>query len=671
MKNTFDNNVLDIITPIKIELDWPSRDELVETLRYQKEHYGIRRFALGAPSLGWKSEGFPPMAHFEALAELFSQVRDAVREDGISCGYLNMLTVRSGASALFTPIIRSDGTEAPAASCPLDPAFQKALAESTAHFARLAQPEFIFFEDDYSINAQTPDGLGCFCPHHLQEFSRRCGKEYTREELAELLQQRTPEHLTLLKKWRELIRDSMVALSRAVRKEVDRYTPEIPIGSMQPVSCDRDGDSTEAVARALAGPNHTPFSRIYGTVYCDLSNAKNIPEVLFHPLYTRQHIRGDFCFYHESDTFPHTRFFVSAKKMRGIMASAYSMAFDGSTFQTAQMLDDRNEERAFGMMLRQERQRFNAVSNIAKRCRLRGVQIDYDPFRNTLDGGSARPYWTRCVSLFGIPYTAEEARVTFWDARQAKYANHETVMQCLSKGLFLDGAAAKELCRRGYGPYLGIEVGENVATGLFALDDAAREVIQPPFDHLSKGRNMAAAQVYASRRNGKPLEIKITDPSVEVITQLCNFRKEFVTPAMVRFENTLGGRIVVMGMTLEDNISHSLFNYRRQRLFHELVKWCGDDCVFVENEPNIFVIMNEAADRDADGFLGMLTLTNLGDDPVCGVKLHLPPTWQTAKHLKVLNREARWVSVNWARTADTLTISDTLDHCDPMYLLVE
>ena len=87
MRKQFDNNYLDIIVPIKYELDWPTVEEIVETLRYQKAHYGITRFALGVPNLGWKTVGYPPMSHFEHLAQMFVQIRDAVKADGISCGF--------------------------------------------------------------------------------------------------------------------------------------------------------------------------------------------------------------------------------------------------------------------------------------------------------------------------------------------------------------------------------------------------------------------------------------------------------------------------------------------------------------------------------------------------------------------------------------------------------
>ena len=68
MKKQFDNNYLDIITPIKLEADWESAEVLADTLRHQKQQYGIHRFALGAPSIGWKTVGFPSMEHYACYA---------------------------------------------------------------------------------------------------------------------------------------------------------------------------------------------------------------------------------------------------------------------------------------------------------------------------------------------------------------------------------------------------------------------------------------------------------------------------------------------------------------------------------------------------------------------------------------------------------------------------
>lgn len=669
MNKTFNTEKLDVIIPIMIEADNLSKDEIVEAIRFQKKTYGFTRFALSSPAKGWRKLEFPPLSNFEKTAKLFVAVKEEVSKDGIDCGWWNQLTIKSGASPECSRMIKSDGTETPFSSCPLDPAFQKMFAEANALFAKIAKPSFIFLEDDYAISSSAGDRWnGCYCQLHLQEFAKKVGKLYTREELVTTFEEETAESYEIFRKWRELMCDSMVSLSKAVRHEVDKESPEIPIGSMQAGSSDYDGDMTEKVARALAGSNHTPFSRIHGTSYCDRGDAKKIPSMLHNPLYSKQHIGGDFIFYHESDAFPHTRFYMSASKMRAIMSAAYSWGFDGSIFQTAQILDDTNEEMAYGLMFNKEREKFNEVKRIAKMCKPCGVQIEYDPFWNTAEKAHW-PYWTECVSLFGIPYITTNSNVAFWDVCQAEHKSHNEIMERLSKGLFLDGEAAKCLVKRGYRKYLGVEIGDDVNTGRRVYDLDAREIIKSPFDKFSKGTHMPAAHMFCSGKNGKMLEMKIIDPKVEIISEEYSFLGEFITVCMTRFENELGGKIVVMGETIERNGSHSLINYRRQKLFHELLKWCDNSYVFAKNQPNMFTIVNKAENTEKSGFKGMVTLINLGEDTVDNVTLHLPSEWQMSTEHKLLDKNGEWVIGKIEKTDDELIINEEFKYCDPVYIL--
>ena len=103
-------------------------------------------------------------------------------------------------------------------------------------------------------------------------------------------------------------------------------------------------------------------------------------------------------------------------------------------------------------------------------------------------------------------------------------------------------------------------------------------------------------------------------------------------------------------------------------MFQQLVKWCDDRFVLAENEPNIYIIENEAKD---DRFVGMLTVTNLGEDAVENLRLHLPPKWQKAGCFKKMDRNGNWINADWQRTEDALIISEALTYCDPLYILAE
>jgi hypothetical protein len=138
---------------------------------------------------------------------------------------------------------------------------------------------------------------------------------------------------------------------------------------------------------------------------------------------------------------------------------------------------------------------------------------------------------------------------------------------------------------------------------------------------------------------------------------------------MVRFTNRLGGKIVIMGMTLKGNRSQSLFNYRRQRIVQEMLKWCDDRYVYVKDAPNVYTIMNEKKADAQDDLIGMLTLTNLGDDPINTVSLHLPKKWQTFSQCLWLNEDGAWIPANTRVEGDSISIQTELCSCQPLYLL--
>ncbi len=661
-------DALDIIIPISLDLDWPTYEALLDEIMELYRDYGFRRFALSAPGGGWRAVGFPPKAFYEEKARLFRRVKEALSPCGIECGWWITATLKSGKAEGFTGYVNAGGGESPFQNCPLDTVFRERFVQMTALFAESAKPAFILTEDDYTLVT------GCFCRHHLEAFACREGKYRSRAELLAAFSSGTDEGYALLRRWRELVRDSLVLFAEEVRAEVDKKSPEIPIGYMQAGWADFEGDSTEAIAMALAGPRHTPFSRINGITYCGIET-KDIPEIMFNPLHTRQYIKGDFPFYHKSDTYPHTRFFTEGVQMKAIMSVAYSYGYGGSTFNAQQQLDAPNEEKTFIAMFRQDRERFNAVFRAVKNCRMRGVEICCDPFWNTVGENRtpdlAKPLWIRCLSLFGIPYTTEEAEIAFWDVRQAEHADDETVRKYLAKGLFVDGDAAKALCQWGFGEYLGVEIGDDVAVLPLCYDLGAREIICEKFRAGGRGKNMPSAHMYSVDRNGKLLRMTVTDPGVEVISEEYDYLGELLSPAMTRFVNRLGGRVVVLGSTLRNNRSQCLYNYRRKRLFEQMLMWCGDCTLFVREEPNLFTVVNKAENAGEQGFRGIVTLLNLGADSIHGVTLHLPEKWTDAKAFYLPGRNAEWERAECTKEGQELTVHTEFRYCEPVYLKIQ
>lgn len=657
----------DLIVPVSLSYDWQSEEDVIAIVRQQHTAFGFTRFALIFPQCGWRSAEYPPRSYFEEEANRFRRVREAVADEGLECGCFLSPTIKCGRHPDFEPIVRADGSESPYANCPLDPIYRKRYCEDIARFCEIARPAFVFFEDDFSLSAS----FGCFCPRHLGMLSERIGKPLAREELVSILSQMTDDAYRLKRMWREVLRDTLVSFAEDIRREADKKTPEIPFCSMESGGSDFDGYTTEAVARALAGADHIPTTRVFGAFYGGFE-VKRMPAEMFRSLYVRQNTPRPFRFYREADSFPHTRFFTSGAHMRTVLGTMSACGFEGFIYQTQQILDHPFEEDCYGKVFREEGVRLAEVRRIASLCTVTGVRVCYDPFENTADDTfDYPPDWVSPLARFGIPYTTLPSEVTFWDERQARFADDAKIRDALSHPLFLDGAAAKKLCERGYSAYLGVTLGEDVANeGKLRLDLGAREVVREKFRFGEQWENLPSAFTYAPSGNGFLPRMTVTDPACEVISELVNFRREVVCPAMTRFSNSLGGTVVILGETLRGNKSQSLFNYRRMTLIRELIRQCvGDLYPTVTDAPDIWLICSEATDPAVCGFDGMMTLTNLCEDTPDGVTLYLPRKWERKRFL-ALDRDGGWRPLDATVDSGSLRIAEPLPYLAPMYLLV-
>lgn len=659
---------LDIIIPVSIDIDWPTKENVINDILEQHEKYGFTRFALSSPCGGWRGVGYPPTDFYIKNAELFKEVRDEVKKHGCDCGWWITLTLKAGKTEGFRSMVKADGSEHPFALCPLDEGFKKQFCENIAVFAKIAKPSFIITEDDFALSA----AQGCYCEAHIEAFNKRYGYNYTREELIPLLAAKTDEGFALLRKWRECAKDSLVAFATAMREAIDKESPEIPMGYMQAGTADKDGNCTVAMSKALAGKNHTPFSRLYGASYCGIKS-REIPFMLYHMLYTKQHIDCDFKYYLEGDTYPHTRFYSASCQMTAAMATAFSYGFDGATFQTQQILDDPNEETAYGRAFSKMRKSFEVVKETVKGCTLRGVNIPYDPFWYSADPADEywKPLWIKPVSRFGIPHTTLESNVIFADVTWAKHAQKTEVLEAFSKTLFIDSAAAVELIKRGFGEYIGIETGKDVADiGNNRWDLGAREIIKDKFCK-TKGKHMTSPWMLAPLGNGILPQITVTDPECEVISEVYSYKKELISPAMTRLKNKLGGTVVVMGLSVKDNGSQALYNYRRKALIQSLLVNECDDFALVPNAPDVMIVENKANNPSDKGFREMLTVINLCEDTLDEVEIRLPVDLCDVESVKILNKNGEWQVADYSVADYGIIIERELYYCDPMFLLIE
>ena len=81
--------------------------------------------------------------------------------------------------------------------------------------------------------------------------------------------------------------------------------------------------------------------------------------------------------------------------------------------------------------------------------------------------------------------------------------------------------------------------------------------------------------------------------------------------------------------------------------------------------------MNEAKDRAKSDFMGMLTVTNLCEDNLDKFCLHLPNKWLGFTELLSLDKDCNRKPINYELDGQTLTVNESLNYLDPIYMLIK
>lgn len=643
---------------VALPIPFPDSDDklqaFIENAKRQAQEYNANEVAAFFPSKGLRVVGFPTDEYIISGAQRFKKASQELAKYGIDLVSFFTLTVKSGRRDDLEPIIRADGSVSPVSSCVLGENFRKALPKMIALFVSIAKPKYLLLEDDFSVSASSY--YGCFCPLHLKEFAKIVGKEYDRQTLVDLFKSNTKKGLALYKKWRTFMGDTLIDMAKAIRKEVDILSPEIRLGCMQTGADELDGYSMFKVAKALAGVNHKPICRPRGTFYCG-GNSKDLPPVMFNAMKTAQDYKGKMDFVHESDAYPHNRFYTGAKQMDVITSSAISYGENGVLLFAEGFAGGKSgEENTYGKNFAKQYNRLNTIYKMVKNCSLDGVELNYDWFYNKLQNGN--PLWCRPLGLFGVPTTSKRSKVAFWDSAQVRSSNDKTIKEYLSKVLFLDGDAAKILIERGYGEYVGVTLGEKVDKPPFVYDLSVKEVIDTEFTN-GDVEEMPCGHAYCPSGSGVTYPITATNSNVKVITSYYDRLGNKICDTATMYKNSLGGTVIVFGQTLYGNLSQSIYNYPRQRLIQKLIQITADEYVTCVGEPNLWTIVNKP--NKAKTFNRLVSVYNLGYDGLETFTLRVPSAIGQIKGVQILGANGKWKRAKCTINGEYLTINTQLD----------
>ena len=637
-------------------------DETANDLRSIASRSGLRRFLIAGP--GFNEVMFAPFEAdlYAAMGREIGEIAKRVAADGIEVGWWCSPSIRYMSG--FAPVEDAfGGRSADNKKCPLDPAFQDDWAAKVKSVVAAAHPRMIAIEDDYTLAwGRGLDNGGCFCERHLALFAQIHGKPLAASEIADAFQNSTDANLPIRRAFAETARESLCILARKVRAAVDEVDPAVRICVCEPgANADKDGASTEAIARAFAGPHTRPAIRPSGAIYGAQTTPADIPGTIAHTFHTLARIPNDVETFYEADPYPHNRFFSSAAQMGSLMSGAVFAGSQNILLYCLQYLDDPFEDPGYADEFNRLKPRLEAVRhfNLSRHASLRGVRVVWTPdalaLTRGLGGGRDAQLADEAFLLakFGIPYTMRKDAQgpAIIAGNIVESLTDAEIARQLSGGVLIDAPAADLLTRRGFGRDLGVDV--RMAQGRLPV---VREEIMPEAGLTRRGRDVNAFYILCAGTEGSVREFATLAPhhGTEVWSRFSGVGGKEITPSLTVARNGRGGRVAVLATSLIGNRSSGLLNLRKQELWQNLFRKLAPNAlpVMALDAPGIWTLASVSDDEREM----MVMVDNLSGDVRDDLEFELAAEWDgsSVAHLGADGRDERpeIVSARWKPKCD-------------------
>ena len=595
-------------------------------------------------------ESNPPYPKAKVLGERFEKFRKTIGSTKKNVGILLQATMGHGwipdEKCNFQTLIRTDGTTK-YQMCPLDKGFQEYIRSSVAILAKL-KPAFFMVDDDFRLF--TSRG-GCFCPLHLAAFSKKMGKNYTRESLLEAFKG-DPKLSDLYVDFQQ---DTLNNLAQIIRDEIDKIDPEIP-GYFCTCSC--EVAFANKTAEILSAKNQKPIIRINNACYLS-SSLREFPKRMYTSVVQIAACNSNAIVLDESDTCPQNRYSTNA----GIMHSHYTSGiFDGCSgakhwITRTSELELESGKAYFDILLKYHdfyEELFKAVENL----KLEGIAssaLPEKPYFGKLPNigldASCKVWSGFVVGKMGLPCNIikKPAGPVMMTGGEVVQFSDEELKQFLSQGMILSGDAAIKLQERGFGEYLGVEAKE------WTKEKVSGE--------------LWGDQDLFIRPSPRYVELLLTSNKAEIKSTLihrsngCDADAKKVGAGTVYFENSLKGKIVIFAALIAEggfDIFSFLNEIRKNQLIEAMEFVCGRPLDFYyPGDAEVYLKYGTNAKNEKIVFVLNLGLDLLENAPlICGSEL-----WKVEK----LSSDGLWQPIPF----DKKNLAVTLIPATPVILKVK
>lgn len=527
-------------------LDTDHVDEICQDLKVQQEQ-GVSTHAM--LMMYFAPEGNPPINKAEIYCKKYDQFRKKLDSTGTKHGVLVQSTLGHGAPLNSEhPFQKVESlTEKGAVRdicCPYDKQYQEYI-KGQMRILALHKPSMIMIDDDMGLLYRWDKG--CTCPLHMAEFNRRAGTDMSREELYKHTQGTSEEDKYYTDIYIQVQGDALIETVKAMREGIDSVDPTI-----QGIICTAGNfcEFTEDMAEIFAGKGNPKIVRFNNGNYTS-AGARWFSKHMLRAATQREILKGKIDYFlAETDTCPQNRYSTSASSLHSHMTGTIlEGAMGAKHWITRTRAYEPDSGKAYRKILSKYSGFYRELARLTAELKPVGCRIplskvrDYclttpNIFAMLLSG------WASCVlERFGVPlyFSGEKGGAVFLDDEADRKFTDEQIMEFLSGTLFLSAKAAKALCDRGFGKYLGVEIKE--VSGK-----------HPSVEILKINSNIMSLQ--QGLHEIVPLcdEVEI-DSEVVHIPDLVT--REYLFPGTTIYKNELGGCVNVFSGT-----PHTAFNYK-------------------------------------------------------------------------------------------------------------
>jgi hypothetical protein len=590
-----------------------------------------------------------PLDEVEHRCERLGKILPQVKQRGYQVG-INVLTsmghheedLPHSLSVPWPRVTDPEGRVSLGSFCPGSPELLDYVTQVYTLVAQ-AKPDFIWVDDDVRLMGHMPVRATCFCDGCIARFSQETGISFTRSSLIAALQGTpTTERDALRDRWLEHNCALITQLLCIAAEATHRVDPTIQMGFM---TGDRfyEGYAFAEWASALAGERSGPARwRPGGGFYVDDEYMGMIDKAHAIGRQVSQLPSEITVVQSEIENFPYQRLRKSVAITMLEAATHMAAGTTGTAFNILGMQPDPLDEYVpFLEQIGAFRPFYQALLDTMGRSPAMGVWPAWhrNIFANHgVDGNWLqqnqsvealhRPY---VLAELGLPiaYAPEGACVTALAGPLPAAFTEGELEHIFRGGVLLDASALHTLTQLGLHSWAGVQVADVIE------HDMTEVLTSHPLNGQFAGWSRDCRQSFWSQ---PAYRLEPVLPGVEVLAHLTDYAQQDWGPTMTAFENSLGGRIVVMGY-FPWTLIHNLAKSSQLKL---VCRWLSRETmpVVVESYARAIVWVRTSVDDRL-----VLMILNASLDPVPELLVRVRTTVPTATCLSLAGQSSELYTV--------------------------